>query len=140
MTAETAKGDSLDLTLVPEERPAAPPGKPARRLRRSWGRMRFRVGGSLGEATTAPAVPAFVEGEAEAPAARPQKHKKSWREQRWERRRRRRLFEEVLGWIVVPIIVIAVYWGVKSGLAALGTTPTALIQGIKAAVSSRGGG
>ena len=102
--------------------------------------MRFRVGGSLGEATTAAAVPAEALGDAEAHPARPQKHKKTWREQRWERRRRRRMFEEVLGWILVPLIVIATYWGIKSGLAALGTTPTALIQGIKTAISSRGGG
>jgi hypothetical protein len=119
MTADTVKSDGIDLTLAPEERPAAPPGKPARRLRRSWGRMRFRVGGSLGEATTATAVPASSEEQADAQPTRPQKHKKSWREQ---------------------IVVITVYWGVKSGLAALGTTPTALIQGIKAAISSRGGG
>jgi hypothetical protein len=138
MSTEILKSDGADLALAPEERPAAPPGKPARRLRRSWSRLRFRVGGSLGKATTATATPAFVEEE-ERPA-RPPKHKKSWREQRWERRRRRRLFEEVLGWILVPLILIAGYWGVKSGLAALGTTPTALIEGIKTAISSRGGG
>ncbi|NNM71935.1 hypothetical protein HJG44_05935 [Enterovirga sp. DB1703] len=73
-----------------------------------------------------------------AQPARAQKHRKTWREQRWERRRRRRMFEEVLGWILVPIIVVAVYWGIKSGLNALGTTPTALIQGIRTAI--RGGG
>lgn len=139
MSAEPAKGAS-DMALVAEERPAAPqPGKPAARLRRSWARMRFPVRGAFGRSTTASAVPAFVAEDAEARPARAQKHKKSWREQRWERRRRRRMFEEVLGWILVPIILVSVYWGIKSGLNALGTTPTALIQGIKTAISSRGG-
>ena len=140
MTAEAAKNDSLDLALAPDERPAAPPGQPAAKLRRSWSRMRFRVGGSLGPATSAAAVPSLPEAEAEAQPARPQRHKKGWREQRWERRRRRRFFEEVLGWVLVPLILLAVYWGVKSGLNALGTTPTALIEGFKTAISSRGGG
>jgi hypothetical protein len=57
--------------------------------------------------------------------------RKSWREQRWERRRRRRFAEEVLGWILVPVILFGVYWGVDAGLNALGTTPSALIQGIQ---------
>ena len=138
MSADTAHTDALDLTLGAEERPAAPPGKPARRLRRTWSRMRFRVGGSLGEATTAPAVPAVAVEEAEGQQSRRQKQKKSWREQRWERRRKRRVFEEVLGWILVPLILLIAYWAVKSGLSALGTTPSALIQGIRAAI--RGGG
>ena len=67
-------------------------------------------------AVEAPAVPA---------------RRKSWREQRWERRRRRRLFEEVLGWILVPTIVFGLYWAVEAGLGALGTSPRALVQGIQ---------
>ena len=74
-----------------------------------------------------------------APDARPRRAKRTWREQRWERRRRRRMVEEVLGWIFVPIIVIAVAWGVKAGLNAFGTTPTGLIANLKAALSGRGG-
>jgi hypothetical protein len=138
MSADASKGDGMELALSPEERPAAPPGKPAQRLRRSWSRMRFRVGGSFGAATSASAVQAGTVEGTEAQPARPQRHKKGWREQRWERRRRRRLFEEVLGWILVPIILIAIYWGLRAGLNALGTTPTALIQGIRTAI--RGGG
>ena len=72
-----------------------------------------------------------------APATRRSKDKKSWREQRWERRRRRRFGEEVLAWVLVPVILIGGFWAVKASLAALGTTPTALIEGIKAVVSSR---
>jgi hypothetical protein len=71
------------------------------------------------------------------PVAGPQKFRRSEREKRWERRRRRRVFEEVLGWIVVPIVLVAMFWAVKAGLAAFGTTPTALIEGIKTIASSR---
>lgn len=69
----------------------------------------------------------------------PQRVRKSWREKRWERRRRRRFFEEVLAWILVPVILIAVYWGVKAGLNAMGTDFTSLVQGIKTAISGGGG-
>lgn len=76
-----------------------------------------------------------------APAQRaaPQRTKKGWREKRWERRRRRRWFEEILGWILVPIIILAIYWGITAGLAAMGTDLTSLIQGIKTAISGSGG-
>lgn len=73
--------------------------------------------------------------QADTPAVR--RYKKSWREQRWERRRRRRWAEEVLGWILVPIILICGYWAVKAGLNALGTSPTALYQQIRAVAASR---
>jgi len=73
-------------------------------------------------------------------AQRPQRARKSWREQRWERHRRRIRLEELLGWIFVPLILVAVYWGVKGGLAAMGTDLTSLIQGVKTAISGAGGG
>jgi hypothetical protein len=73
---------------------------------------------------------------ASPPAAPAQKL--SWREKRWQRRRRRRLFEEVLGWILVPIIVIACYWAVKAGLNAAGTSPSALIAGIRQLLTGGG--
>jgi hypothetical protein len=57
--------------------------------------------------------------------------RKSWREQRWDRRRRRRLHEEVLGWLLVPAIVVGCYWAVDAALGALGTSPAALVQGIQ---------
>jgi hypothetical protein len=87
-------------------------------------------------AAAGPAAAEHAEVKA-TPAQLRERAKKSWREQRWERRRRRRFVEEVIGWIVVPIIVISGYYGVKSGLNALGTTPTALIQNVKTAISSR---
>lgn len=70
--------------------------------------------------------------------ARAARAKKSWREKRWERRRRRRFTEEVLGWVLVPVILVSGFWAVKAGLNALGTNFTALIQGIKTALSAAG--
>jgi hypothetical protein len=61
--------------------------------------------------------------------------KKGWREQRRERRRRRMWFEEILGWILVPVIILAAYYLVNSGLKALGTSPGAIIDGIGAITS-----
>jgi hypothetical protein len=71
------------------------------------------------------------------PVARPQRFRRSEREKRWERRRKRRVFEEVVGWIVVPVVLISGFWAVKAGLAAFGTTPTALIEGLKTIAASR---
>jgi hypothetical protein len=65
------------------------------------------------------------------PAAR-----KSWREQRWERRRRRRFHEELLGWILVPLIVFGIYWAVDSTLGAMGTSPAALVHGVQAILAN----
>ena len=66
---------------------------------------------------------------AEAPPA--PARRKSWREQRWERRRRRRVFEELLGWVLVPVILLGAYWAVDAALGALGTSPAALVQGVQ---------
>ena len=70
-----------------------------------------------------------------APAPPAPARKLTWREKRWQRRRRRRLFEEILGWILVPVICVALYWGVRAGLNAAGTSPTAVIQAIKTLIS-----
>lgn len=69
-------------------------------------------------------------------AATASRYKKSWREKRWERRHRRRMAEEALGWVLVPVIVIGGFWAVKATLSALGTSPSALIQGVKAVLGS----
>ena len=67
------------------------------------------------------------------PAAAPAAPERlTWREKRWERRRRRRIAEEVIGWILVPLIVFAAYGFLKLILGALGTSPGALLAGIKA--------
>ena len=75
---------------------------------------------------TADAHDAQLEPAPAAPAPR-----KSWREQRWERRRRRYFFEEIVGWIVVPLVLIGAYWAVIGVLDAMGTSPAALIQGVQ---------
>jgi hypothetical protein len=54
---------------------------------------------------------------AEAPArtpARPPKEKLGWFEKRDRRRRRRKFFEEVLGWILVPAFGYLIYLGIQA--------------------------
>lgn len=63
--------------------------------------------------------------------------KSSWREQRWERRRRRRLYEEAAGWLLVPAILFGCYWAVDATLGALGSSPAALVQGIQTIIANR---
>lgn len=62
--------------------------------------------------------------------------KLSWREKRYQRRRRRVWFEEILGWILVPVIVLGCYWFLEVGLSALGTSPAAIMEGIEAILAS----
>jgi hypothetical protein len=64
-----------------------------------------------------------------APAA-PAKPQLSWREKRWERRRKRKFAEEILGWILVPLILVGCYALTVAMLGALGTTPSAVIQAL----------
>ncbi len=46
--------------------------------------------------------------------AQPAKEKLGWFEKRARRRRRRVLFEEILGWILVPAFGYLIYLGIKS--------------------------
>jgi hypothetical protein len=62
--------------------------------------------------------------------------RKTWREKRWERRRRRIWFEEALGWILVPIILVGLYYLVEALLGALGTSVSAIADGIRMIVSN----
>ena len=68
--------------------------------------------------------------EAQAPSRR-----LTGRERRWQRRRRRRAFEELMGWILVPIILVVGYWAIKGSLNALGTSPTAIVSQVKQLLS-----
>ena len=72
-----------------------------------------------------------------APAVHVPTAKKSWREKRWERRRRRIWFEELLAWILVPVIVISTYWLVETVLGALGTSTGQVIAGLQAITSGK---
>lgn len=62
--------------------------------------------------------------------------KVSWREKRYRRRRRRVWFEEILGWILVPVIILGCYWFLEVGLNALGTSPAAIMEGIEAILAT----
>lgn len=65
------------------------------------------------------------EGEVAAQAAAPApKEKLGWFEKRDRRRRRRKIFEEVLGWILVPAFIYLIYLGVQ----AVGGIPKELID------------
>lgn len=60
---------------------------------------------------------------AQAPA-RPAREKLGWFEKRDRRRRRRKIFEEVLGWVLVPALIYLIYLGIK----AVGGIPKELID------------
>ncbi|WP_210483300.1 hypothetical protein [Microvirga antarctica] len=62
--------------------------------------------------------------------------KASWREQRRNRRRRRVWFEEILGWILVPAILIGSYWVVEGVLGAVGTSFSAIFSGLTTITSN----
>ncbi|MCJ2049058.1 hypothetical protein [Methylobacterium sp. J-070] len=53
----------------------------------------------------------------------PPKQQLTRREERRRRRRRRRRGEEVLAWVLVPLICFGVYWGVSAGFTFFGTSP-----------------
>lgn len=53
------------------------------------------------------------------------------KERRWQRRRRRHVTEEVLGWIFVPIILVALYFSLIGGLALFGMTMDDLMDGLR---------
>ncbi len=57
-------------------------------------------------------------------AAPVHKEKLGWFEKRDRRRRRRKMFEEVLGWILVPAFVYGIYLAMKS----IGGIPKELID------------
>jgi len=44
-------------------------------------------------------------------------------------------FEEILGWILVPIIVLGCYWLIEGTLNAVGTSAGAIINGISSIAS-----
>lgn len=56
--------------------------------------------------------------------ARPAREKLGWLEKRARRRRRRVMFEEILGWILVPAFIYLIYLGVK----AIGGVPKEIID------------
>lgn len=70
-------------------------------------------------------------------AAQATPRKLSWREKRWQRRRRRRVVEEVTGIFLVPVILLGSYWIVNTILEGLGTSVPAIVQGVQAIIASQ---
>jgi len=56
--------------------------------------------------------------------------KRGWRKSYKERHRRRIWFEELLGWIFVPIILFFTYWCVVGLIGLFGKTPAELMEGL----------
>lgn len=69
--------------------------------------------------------------EAGAAPARPQKL--TAKEKRWRRRRRRMVFEEAIGWVLVPVIVVGLYYAMIGGLALFGMSLDDLVAGLQVA-------
>lgn len=72
-----------------------------------------------------------------APVQADKAPKLSWREKRWQRRRRRALTEEVTAWLLVPVILIGAYWIVNTILEGLGTSVPAIVQGVQTIIASQ---
>ena len=62
--------------------------------------------------------------------------RRSRREQRWARRRRRMWYEEAVGWVLVPLIILGCYWMLDTGLNALGTSIPAVVAGLREIASA----
>lgn len=75
------------------------------------------------KSATAAAPAGEAAPQSETPA-RPAKEKLGWFEKRERRRRRRKIFEEVLGWILVPAFGYLIYLGIQ----AVGGIPKELID------------
>ena len=63
------------------------------------------------------------------------------REQRRLRRQRRRRGEELLAWVLVPLICFGIYWGITSGFEFMGTSPGQVwdqLMQVKAMMEKRG--
>jgi hypothetical protein len=77
-----------------------------------------------------------------APVVRPAPPKKpTAREQRRRRRQRRRRGEELLAWVLVPLICFGIYWGINAGFEFLGTSPGQVwdqLMQVKAMMEKRG--
>ena len=72
-------------------------------FKRKTASLAAESGEVLQEAPAAPAAP-----------ARAKKEKLGWFEKRDRRRRRRKIFEEVLGWILVPAFLYLLYLGYRA--------------------------
>ncbi|WP_375463152.1 hypothetical protein [uncultured Methylobacterium sp.] len=63
------------------------------------------------------------------------------REERRRRRTRRRRGEEILAWVLVPLICFGLYWGIATGFEIMGTSPGQVwdqLMQVKAMMEKRG--
>ncbi len=66
----------------------------------------------------------------------------TWREERRRRRQRRKRGEEVLAWVLVPLICVGIYLGVNAGFDFFGTSPGQVwdqLMQVKAMMEKRSG-
>jgi hypothetical protein len=73
----------------------------------------------------------------QAPSKKP-----TWREERRLRRRRRKRGEEILAWVLVPVICFGIYWGISAGFDFFGTSPGQVwdqLMQVKAMMEKRSG-
>ncbi len=64
------------------------------------------------------------------------------REQRRRRRQRRKRGEEILAWVLVPVICFGIYWGIAAGFDFFGTSPGQVwdqLMQVKAMMEKRSG-
>lgn len=77
------------------------------------------------------------------PVSQPAPTKKlTRREERRRRRQRRRRGEEVLAWMLVPLICFGLYWGINAGFNFFGTSPGQVwdqLMQVKAMMEKRSG-
>jgi hypothetical protein len=97
-----------------------------------------RRGGLLGRLRGLPARDPAAERAAPAPRrsrgrAEPQRGPLTPKEERWRRRKRRYLMEEILGWILVPIILVGLYFAAVWGLSLFGLTLDDVVAGAQQA-------
>ena len=78
-----------------------------------------------------------------SPVAQPAPPKKlTRREERRRRRQRRRRGEEVLAWVLVPLICVGIYLGISAGFDFFGTSPGQVwdqLMQVKAMMEKRSG-
>jgi hypothetical protein len=59
-------------------------------------------------------VAEISDGHGQPELAKPKQKKPGWLEKRRQRRRRRIVFEEIMGWVLVPFLIYFLYLGYKA--------------------------
>ncbi len=122
------------VALAAEDKPLAPIAEPSKRQFSLFRRKRQEKGApTVAELQEAQQKKGFFSRRASRKAAANYEYSKvTARDRRYVRRRRRVWFEELLGWIFVPLILIGLYYAALGVLMLMGTTPETIINGLKA--------